>query len=58
MNKTKTNSVQIDELKDRINKLKALLDKPEQGLGSWHGMVGFHLKWISDFYRKAVGEIK
>ena len=43
------NTPNIDELKTHVKNLLALLDDPEPGLFSWHGMVHERLKHIADF---------
>lgn len=44
----------FDEMKNKVNKLKVLMDDPQPGLISWHMMVGECMKYISDTWQGGI----
>lgn len=40
----------MDELKEHVAKLNALLEDPQLGLSTWCMFYAEHMKWIADYW--------
>lgn len=52
----KSETPNIDFLREEVNKLKYLLDNPQPGLMSWCKLYGERMQSISDFWNTEPGE--